>query len=68
MTSLELSINRKSFKKNIVEYNLFAIILSSEKILAQFFVWLPVMEKIAGNWENVDLSYFDVRNQPPNWS
>ncbi len=48
LTFSELSIKRISFEKNIVEYNLFAIKLSSEKILDQFFVRLPVREKIAG--------------------
>ncbi len=34
-----------SFEKNAVEYNFFAIKLSSGKILDKFFVWLPVTEK-----------------------
>ncbi len=59
MTFSELSIKRMSSeKKNEVEYNLFSIKLSSEKIVDQYFVLLPVMEKIAGNWENLDSSYF----------
>ncbi len=47
-----------SFVKNAVEYNVFPLKLSSGKILDQFFVWLPIMEKVAGNWENLDLAYF----------
>ncbi len=47
-----------SFEKNIVEFNFFAIKLSSEKILDQFFVWLLAREKITGNWKNLDVAYF----------
>ncbi len=50
-------------KKNIVKYNLFATKLSSKNILDQFFVWLLIMEKTAGNWENF---IFDVRKRSPN--
>ncbi len=58
MTFSELSIKRMGFEKNIVEYYLFLVKLSSEKILDQFFIRLPVTEKIAGNWENLDLAHF----------
>ncbi len=47
-----------SFEKNVVEYNFFATKLSLEKIVDQFFVWLPVVEKIVGNWKNLDFAYF----------
>ncbi len=56
-----------SFEKNVVEYNLSAIKLSSEKILGQFFVWLPITEKIADNRENLTRHIFDVRKWFPNW-
>ncbi len=57
-TFSELCIKRMSIEKNVVGNNLFAIKLSSEKILNQFFVRLQIAEKIAGNWENLDLAYF----------
>ncbi len=38
-----------SFEKNVVEYNFFALKLCLEKIIGQFFVRLPIAEKIAGN-------------------
>ncbi len=47
-----------SFEKNVAEYNLFAIKLSSEKMLDHFFVWLPIKEKISRNWGNLDLANF----------
>ncbi len=64
-----------SFGKNVVEYNLFAIKLSAEKILDQFFVWLPITEKIADKGKNLDFTYFlcqklgtrsGVKETPPN--
>ncbi len=57
MALSKLFIKRISFEKN-VQYNLFDLKLSSEKILDQFFVWLPVTNKITGNWENLNLAYF----------
>ncbi len=58
MTFYELFIKIISLEKNVVEYNFFAIKLFLEKILGQFFVWLPIMEKITDDWENLDSAYF----------
>ncbi len=58
ITFLQLFIKRMNFEKNVVEYNLFVIKLSWKKIRNQFFVWLPITEKIACNWEKLDFAHF----------
>ncbi len=55
-------MKKMSFEKNVLEFNLFGMKLSWEKILDQFFVWFHVAEKIAGNWENLGSAYFWCQN------
>ncbi len=42
----EFLLNKKEFEKNVVEYNLFAVKLSSKKILDQFFSCFPLWRKL----------------------